>query len=341
MSGVLERAWYKSAKWLVLFRPLSLFYTAMVTRRRAQWLSGGRAVYQAPVPVVVVGNISVGGTGKTPVVLALIKLLRAQGYSPGVVSRGYGGRALAYPLRVTPSTPPDQSGDEPLLITSLSNVPLVVDPDRPRGVRALLEHAACDVVISDDGLQHYALGRDIEIAVVDAARGLANGRCLPEGPLREPPERLETVDFVLLNGELSSPAWHKAHHFILEPRYAVCLSDAQVLNLADALINLQSSQVHAVAGIGNPQRFFNTLKALGLDVIPHVFPDHHAFSAQDFEFGDDYPIIMTEKDAIKCKGFSLQNAWALGVEACFSEQFLKHFLSRLDSVQSEVKHNGS
>lgn len=337
MSGVFERAWYKGAKWLVLFRPLSLFYTAMVKRRRAQWLSGARTVYQAPVPVIIVGNISVGGTGKTPVVLALIEFLRAQGYSPGVVSRGYGGRALEYPLLVTSSTPSDQSGDEPLLIASLAGGPVVVDPDRPRGVRALLELTACDVVISDDGLQHYALGRDIEIAVVDAARGLANGRCLPEGPLREPPGRLESVDFVLLNGESALPVWQKAHHFILQPRRIVCLSDAQVLNLSDALVVLKASPVHAIAGIGNPQRFFNTLSALGLEIIPHVFPDHHAFLEQDFEFADDYPMIMTEKDAIKCKEFSLQNAWALGVEACFSEQFLMHFLSRLDRVQKRGK----
>ena len=199
MKLLLEQAWYRQAAWLKLLRPLSASFTYLAKRRRESFRSSDKR-WTASVPVIVVGNISVGGTGKTPIVLAIIELLKTQGYRPGVVSRGYGANPPRYPWLVEPEQSAKQAGDEPLLIAIRGQVPVVIDPDRPAAVRDLLAHFDCDVVISDDGLQHYALARDIEIAVIDGERGLGNRRCLPEGALREPPERLSEVDFILQNG---------------------------------------------------------------------------------------------------------------------------------------------
>jgi tetraacyldisaccharide 4'-kinase len=275
------------------------------------------------VPVAVVGNISVGGSGKTPLIIALVKALNKLGYTAGVVSRGYGGAASAYPLRVTTGTPVDQSGDEPLLIAQSCGCPVVVDPDRVRAVEFLLHETSCDIVLSDDGLQHYRLHRDIEIAVVDATRGLGNGRMLPSGALRESPSRLSQVDFVVLNGSGADIAAETG----LVGAHQVELQALGLRNIASNLIVPVNAweggvKVHAVCGIGHPERFAQTLKELGFEVILSSVNDHQHLSDDDLEFGDDLPMIITSKDAVKYRGVIPDNLWVLEVEMSISEDFV-------------------
>jgi tetraacyldisaccharide 4'-kinase len=301
----LTRRWYQSRPPACWLRPLATLYGALAARRRAAYARGTRPVWRAPVPLLVVGNISVGGTGKTPVTEALCDWLRAEGWRPGIISRGYGGKAEHYPLAVDATTPAALCGDEPLLLALSSGCPVVVDPDRVRAARHLLDHFDCDLIISDDGLQHYALGRDIEIAVVDGERGLGNGALLPAGPLREPPQRLATVDLVVINGgRWDYPGGHR-----------MGLQPGGLRNLAGEPATLAPGSVHAVAGIGNPERFFATLAAEGFDPRPHPLPDHHPLCESDLEFADPLPVIMTAKDAVKCRAFAPYNRYYLPVSA--------------------------
>ncbi|TVQ69259.1 MAG: tetraacyldisaccharide 4'-kinase [Oceanospirillales bacterium] len=338
MIQLIERGWYQQASWLKVLRPLSILFTRLSKRRRDKFQSSD-LLYQPPVPVIVVGNISVGGTGKTPVVLALIELLRSYGYRPGVVSRGYGGKPPSYPWRVADHQSSIETGDEPLLIHTRGQVPVVIDPDRPAAVRHLLANSDCNLVISDDGLQHYALKRDIEIAVIDGVRGLGNQRCLPEGPLREPPERLSEVDFVLQNGgtEVQHP---RSQIFTLASIQIMPLQGVQTYSAKDWLDGHSVKKVHAVCGIGNPERFFNTLKELGLEVIEHGFSDHHQYTKADFNGLQNYPIIMTEKDAVKCKNFDIPDSWVLQVAAMLPDTFKDSLLQRLAAIDTEGKENG-
>lgn len=312
----LQDSWYRSAGWLRLLAPVEWIYLAL-SRRRRKRLSLPENQWQAPVPVIIVGNISVGGSGKTPLTLSLIDKLRARGYRPGVVSRGYGTKAPHYPFFVSTDSSPEQGGDEPCLIVRRSGVPLVIDPDRPEAVKALLASSEVNIVISDDGLQHYRLGRDLELAVVDAGRGLGNARCLPAGPLREPPERLQEVDRVILNGQgrFDFPG---ASTMQLQPGDLVELATGESLKPSQWS---GSRQVHAVAGIGHPQRFFDTLKALGLEPQPHPLADHAAITAEMLDFDDELPVIMTEKDAVKCGDWVRPGVWALKVDAELDKEF--------------------
>lgn len=340
----LEKAWYSRARWLLVLRPLSSLFTALVNRRR-QKLRRYRVISRdIPVPVVIVGNISVGGTGKTPLVIALIEHLREAGYTPGVISRGYGAQADTFPFAVRADTPAEQGGDEPCLIVRRTGVPLYIDPDRVSAARALLAAHPCDVLISDDGLQHYALPRDIELAVIDGARGLGNGRCLPEGPLREPPERLACVDWVVINGAASPeglPDLKRTPALMhLQPGVLWQLQgDARV-----AAGEWQGSrQVNAVAGIGHPARFFDTLRALGFDPVEHPFPDHAGYTPEQLTFDDSLPVIMTEKDAVKCQDSAPEDTWVLPVEARLDPAFIDTFLNQLAECSAQMmdNHNGS
>ena len=318
-QGGIVGAWYNSAWWLWLLRPLELLFRLAAFVRRSLYRLGLLSVYRSEKPVVVVGNITVGGTGKTPVVIALVEALQAAGLRPGVVSRGYGATGGQFPLRVSASSSAADCGDEPLLIFRRTGCPCVVSPSRPDAVRALLAGPPVDVVISDDGLQHYALARDMEIAVIDARRGTGNGFCLPAGPLREPRSRLETVDFVLYRGG-DDPL-------------------AGVPYELDALVNMATGErrtlaaeafpgpVHAVAGIGQPEQFFHSLRAVGLDIEPHVFPDHHAYSAADLSPLDDRPIIMTEKDAVKCAAITGMQTWYLQISARLPDDVVRAVVS--------------
>lgn len=328
LEQFLLRAWYQRSRWLVLLRPLSALYAGLVVRRRQRYLQHPERVWDAPVPVLVVGNITLGGTGKTPMCLWLIDYLKSRGMKPGVISRGYGATVANFPRLLDPwQDQADQVGDEPLLIARRGSVPVVIDPDRPRAAQHLLDSAEVDIIISDDGLQHYALGRDIELLMLDAMRGLGNARCLPEGPLREPPERLASVDLVVSNGAADSPA---SFGMRLEPLALVNLHTGERVVPS----NWQGGrEVVAVAGIGNPQRFFTTLEGLSLLPEPHVFADHAHYTAASFAALDKAkPVIMTEKDAIKCAGFAQPNWWYLSIEATLSDAFVTALQRKLDAL---------
>lgn len=312
----LLRAWYAGHPALHLLRPLEALYRQVLRRRRNAFREGRRAVYRAPVPVLVVGNITLGGTGKTPMILWLIDFLRQRGLRVGVVSRGYGARPPYTPWQVTSEQDATLAGDEPLLIVQRTGVPLYIAAERSLAVQALLEAHAVDILLCDDGLQHYALARDIELVLIDAARGLGNGRCLPAGPLREPAERLQEVDACLYNGAPDD----------LPHGYALTLQPTALINLCSgervALQHFPAGQaLHAVAGIGNPQRFFATLEALHWKPICHAFADHAQYSAAQLTFADDLPVLMTEKDAVKCRAFARPNWWYLAVDAQPSPAF--------------------
>lgn len=326
-SDRLLQAWYRGHPALGLLRPLEALYRRMAQRKREAYLDGSKPAYRAPVPVIVVGNVTVGGTGKTPMILWLIEHCRARGLKVGVVSRGYGAKPPRLPWRVRAEQSAAEAGDEPLMIVQRSGVPLVIDPDRPAAVRALLAEEPLDLILSDDGLQHYRLARDLELVLIDAARGLGNRRCLPAGPLREPAERLDEVDAVLYNGAASDPAG--AYSFVLRARALVNLRSGERRS-PDGVAPGQ--QVHALAGIGNPQRFFATLEALHWRPVPHAFPDHAAYSAEQLNFSPPLPLLMTEKDAVKCRAFAAADWWYLAVDAQPSPAFVAWFDARLERL---------
>ena len=313
-------AWYDGHPALALLRPLEALYRRVVNGKRAQFIAGQGSIYRAPVPVIVVGNITVGGTGKTPLILWMIDHCRRRGLRVGVVSRGYGAKPPSLPWRVTAEQSAVEAGDEPLLIVKRTGVALMIDPDRSQAVRALLAAEPLDLILSDDGLQHYRLARDLELVLIDAARGLGNRRCLPAGPLREPVERLQSIDALLYNG-----AEHDR-----EDGYAFTLKPTALINLSSgerqSLDYFPAGQaLHAVAGIGNPRRFFNTLEGLHWRPVPHAFADHAHFTTQTLTFLPALPLVMTEKDAVKCASFAAPDWWYLTVEAVPSKAFISWF----------------
>ena len=300
--------------------PLSALYCAVVSVRRWAYRVGIRNIHRLDVPVIVVGNLSVGGTGKTPLVTWLAQFLRQQGYRPGLVARGYGGKASRWPQAVTAGSDPAFVGDEPVLLAHATGCPMRVAPDRVAAARALLAEHNCNVILSDDGLQHYALGRDIEIAVIDGERRFGNGQCLPAGPLREPASRLKDVDLIVANGAAQAG------------EFAMQVHAGEAINLVSgerrALESFRGQPVHAAAGIGHPARFFTALQDAGLTVEPHAFPDHHAFRPEELAF-DDGAVLMTEKDAVKCRRFALPYLWAVDTRVELGEAFGARILALL------------
>lgn len=327
LSDRITAAWYAGHPALGLLRPLEWLYRAVVQRKRARFLAGEGDIYRAPVPVVVVGNITVGGTGKTPMILWLIEHCRHQGLRVGVVSRGYGAQPPQLPWRVEADQPASVAGDEPLLIVQRSGVAMMIDPDRGRAVAALLATEPLDLILSDDGLQHYRLARDLELVLIDAARGLGNQHCLPAGPLREPVERLQSVDALLYNGAINDP--QAGYGFTLRPRALVNLRSGEQRPLSHFP---PGQALHAVAGIGNPQRFFNTLEGLHWRPVAHAFADHAPFSAELFNFSPALPLVMTEKDAVKCRAFAAEDWWYLAVDAEPSAAFVAWFTQQLQRL---------
>lgn len=336
MSRMVD-AWYRDAAWLKLLRPLEWLYRNAVARRHRAYASGRKSVQRLPVPVIVVGNITLGGTGKSPLVAWLGRWLAGQGWRPGIVSRGYGGKAPHYPFQIGIDASVIEAGDEPLMLAQQTGLPVMVDPERPRGARSLID-AGCDIVIADDGLQHLALGRDIELVVVDGKRGFGNGRCLPAGPLREPLSRLDEVDATVVNGE-SEKTFHCSNDIM---SYQMQLRPAQWRHLVDGVcypVDRQPfySPVHALAGIGHPSRFFATLENLGIEVREHPLADHHRFSAEDLRFDDDLPVVMTAKDAVKCRPFAHEHCWVLDVEAWPESAFIDWLQTRLETLQPATR----
>jgi tetraacyldisaccharide 4'-kinase len=326
MSEKLVKAWYNGHWALSLLAPLSGLYRFITAVRRVAYQRQWFAVATFPVPVIVVGNITVGGTGKTPLTLALVKHLQAQGLRPAVISRGYGGQTT-YPALVTAQSQAHEVGDEPLLMYQQTQVPVVVAPKRAQAVAWLLERQLCDVVLCDDGLQHYALARDVEIVVIDAERGLGNEQLLPQGPLREAKTRLQSVDFIVLNGQ----GYHdpQAYEMNLQP------TSWLPVGRTGGDVPLAPQIIHAIAGIGNPERFFNVLEQQGFQVIRHPFPDHHAFQASDLTFADDFAVVMTAKDAVKCQAFAANNVWQVPVMAQLPPAFYQQFDQRLAAVRQQ------
>ena len=297
MGSRIDSLWYRNSPLSVMLAPLGWLYCIGALLRRAAYLFGILPIGRVDVPVVVVGNICVGGTGKTPLAIWIAQFLKHNGLRPAIVARGYRGRAVKWPQQVRPDSDPITVGDEPVLLAQATGCPVAADPNRLRAARTLLEHVECDVIISDDGLQHLALGRDLEIAVIDGIRRHGNARCLPAGPLREPVSRLDSVDMIVANGGG------------LPGEFDMRLAAGDARNLAEATLSrpldvFEGGPVHAVCGIGSPERFFETLERAGLALIRHNFPDHHAFSAADISFDDALPVLMTEKDAVKCRRFA-------------------------------------
>ena len=283
-----------------------------------------------PVPVIVVGNISVGGTGKSPVIMALVDWLKAEGFKPGVVARGYGGKAESYPHVVAANDDASVCGDEPLMIKLSCDVPVVVGADRAAVAMCVYEQGA-NVILSDDGLQHYRLGRDIEWVLIDGQRMFGNGHGLPAGPLREPVSRLNEVQQVLVNGEPSKalPSHLDYQCFKVNPFSVRRLGKAESYSLAEWKSVIGTYQVHAVAGIANPQRFINSLESMDLKPDLRALPDHHQFTASDLEFDDDLPVVITEKDAVKCQSFESKPIWVLQVRANLPASVLDRLRSQL------------
>ena len=301
--------WYERATapgWLL---PLSAAYGAVSALRRYAYAKRWRRPARLSRPLIVVGNLSVGGTGKTPLVCWLVARLGELGFHPGVVSRGYGGSANTVRL-IEPSDDPRVVGDEPLLLARRTQVPVAIGGNRPAAAQLLVAQG-CDVIVSDDGLQHYALARDCEVVVIDGYRRFGNGWLLPAGPLRETRSRLAVADAIVVNG--GRAMLEGALSMRLEALSAVALVGGRVSPLAA----FAGMAVHAVAGIGNPERFFNMLRAHGIEVEGHPLADHARIAAQDVRFGDDLPVLMTEKDAVKCAGAADERHWYVPVNACF------------------------
>lgn len=324
--------WSKRTPLAFALLPVSWLFAGLSFARRSAFNRGWLQSTHAGVTTVIVGNINVGGSGKSPLLISLVKLLNRQGLSVGVISRGYGGSDIDTPQWVLPDSSPAAVGDEAVMLARRCECPVVVCTDRVAAAAALLQRQVVDVLLSDDGLQHYALRRDIEIAVVDAERGLGNGWLMPAGPLREPRWRLDTVDFVVRNGDASG--------FMLEPTGLAAVTGAQRQDLSV----FGDQRVHAVAGIGHPKRFFDALRQRGMEVIEHDFPDHHQFSREDFNFPGDHPILMTEKDAVKCANMGLKNAWYVPVDALlardWSEAFSRLVVEQVAQYFAEQSENG-
>ena len=327
-----DRHWSRLSVRSALLLPVSWLFWLAVTLRRLAFRLGWCRTWKVGVPVIVIGNVSVGGTGKTPLTIWLVQYLITRGWHPGVVSRGYGGSAsddrVSEP--VAAESDPSRVGDEPVLIARRTPVPVWIGVDRAFAARALLrEQPECDVLIADDGLQHYRLARDVEIAVVDADLGFGNRQMLPSGPLREPIGRLRAVDALVVNGAPSADA-----PVLQAAQFEMRIAAARIYRLDDPSItaapeSLRGQRLHAVAGIGYPDRFFRLLTSLGLTFEPHPFPDHHDFVASDLAFNGE-PAIITEKDAVKCRCFGEAHHWVLAVEAQVDPAFGEHLLRCLE-----------
>ena len=308
----LDKYWYDSNSVSLLLRPVSWLYCFIVLFRKILYSLNIKKSFSADKPVVVVGNIAVGGSGKTPLLIALCDYLQSKGFKPGIVSRGYGGTEMGV-KQVADNTPASLVGDEPLMIYQKTLLPVVVGADRVAAVEFLLNNNQCDVVLSDDGLQHYRMKRALELCVVDSLRLHGNGYCLPSGPLREPQSRLQNVDIVVYSG-VSDAANSQQNSYSLDFVNLRSLDG----NEQKPVSSLMGKTVHAIAGIGYPSRFFQQLRDSGLTIVEHAFSDHYKYEQNDFSAWDKSCIIMTEKDAVKCRDLTLTDAWFVDVKANFS-----------------------
>lgn len=323
ITALVDSLWYGGNPLYRLLLPLSLIYRVVIRLRRFAYASGIFSVTRVGCPLVVVGNISVGGTGKTPLVIWLGNWLVNNGWRPGIITRGYGGSHAGAPVKVVADSDPAEVGDEAVLLARRTGLPVAVCASRIAAGQTLLSEEGCDILISDDGLQHYAMGRDVEIVVIDGGRLFGNSACLPAGPLREPVSRLAGTDLRIYNG------------CARDDGFSMQLSGSDAVNLQSGarypLNAFARGPVHALAAIGNPERFFDLLRSAGLDIDCRVFRDHHPFVAGDLQYDDEYPVLMTEKDAVKCAGIGNSHHWFVPVEADPGEEFsrrLQQLLSK-------------
>ena len=323
-SSFVVDSWYKKSLWLYLLYPFSLLFSYLTSRRRRKYIKNKEISYKSDIPIIVVGNLTIGGTGKTPLVKYIANELANKGYKPGIVSRGYGGK-FKETLQVTDETSVKETGDEAQILSKL-NFPFYIDRNRVRAVKKLTKDHDCDVIISDDGLQHYKMGRHIEIAVIDGKRRFGNNLTFPAGPLRESRNRLNSVDFIVNN---SGPTEEDEYLMNISPSNFVHLKSGKSYSIDKWPMH---NQIHAVAGLGNPGRFFDLLDKLGFDSVRHPFPDHHNFSSSDIFYLDHLPIVMTEKDASKCKDFDNNKIWYLTIDADVTNKFIDKLDKKLKSI---------
>jgi tetraacyldisaccharide 4'-kinase len=332
----------------LLLSPLSALFCLLVSIRRYLYRHGFFKTFTADIPVIVVGNIYIGGNGKTPLVIWLAEQLKQHGYKPAIVSRGYGAASKKkcpepWPRMVSMAKNLHWFGDEPVLIHQATKCPVVIDPIRSRAIKKVQTETDCNIIISDDGLQHYAMNRLIEINITDARRLYGNGLCLPAGPLRESQQRLKSVDFIIYNISQASDIFHaddnaQAHKlFTMDYRFdeLKALQTGSKQDASVTLSNFKGKIVHAVAGIGEPGNFFRLLRNNGLQVIEHAFADHYEYRAEDLRFDSQHPILMTEKDAVKCRQFPLTDAWYLPIKAAVQPQLIEQIISRLECVAAK------
>lgn len=318
-----QQQWYKIGIWHVVLIPISFVFWFLSSIRCWFYQVGIFKSSKLSVPVIVIGNISVGGTGKTPLVIAVVEYLQKQGFHPGIISRGYGGAGDTI-AHVTAESNPVLVGDEPVLMAGRLSCPVWVGRRRSVVANKLLQaNPKCDVIVSDDGLQHYQLARDIEVAVVDGMRGLGNAMLLPAGPLRESAARLDKVDAVVINGDGSD-----LHGFLMKTEGAK-FRNLRNKNLYLNAAEFRHQKLHALAGIGNPEKFFSYLEKMDLEFARHIYPDHYQFSPEDMTMVSDGQVIMTEKDAVKCMAFAPENAWYLPINAVLDESFFQLLMMKL------------
>ncbi len=333
---MIEKLWYGKNKSFWLLLPFSFLYGLISCVRRQLYKLGIFKSWQSPVPIIVIGNLSAGGNGKTPLAISLIEALKAKGLKVGLVSRGYGGKSNHYPLILDENTSTKQAGDEPVLIYHRTHVPVAVAPKRIDAVKALLDSHQLDVILTDDGLQHYALARDIEIVVVDGKRLFGNGWWIPAGPMRERRSRLKSVDLIIINGDSSEDFINqypdRTFTMQLIPDHVVNLSTNKQCELS-AL-----HHIYAIAGISNPKRFFDMLTQMGADLVyTESFADHQNFTLPLLEkvVGTNQTLLMTEKDAVKCRQFALPNWWYLPIDAVIPDQVIEKIYSLFEEKKSQ------
>lgn len=334
-----NKIWYESHPLNVALRPISYALHGLVWARQKAYQKGWATQHVAAVPVIVVGNISVGGTGKTPFIIWLGKLLQStlkpngEPIRIGVVSRGYKSEGENQISLLNADSLPEQVGDEPYMIYQHLVCPMAVGAERVKAIELLTQHNELDVILSDDGMQHYAMARQLEIALIDGARGLGNAQLLPAGPLREPPQRLRSVDYIVAN----SRPFKDYPVMQLQTQQLLRVSDNKAQGL---LADLHGRTVHAIAGIGNPPRFFNTLKQYGIECIEHPKADHHGFQLEDVQFDDGLPVLMTEKDAVKCRKLGLNKLLYVPVEAQLPDDFSAALLNDIQELLATEKIDG-